>query len=580
MTAAGGTPPPSAGSGSVDLEGWDLVQAVLPETLNATIKKNAAWPTTFSWVPDKSEPFDKRLQGNWGPWQIEPSPQATGKTVQMTCEIAAGQGAAPGKPTEDLSGAVVTILVDLEAQYDPQNPLSDPTASDAPNPKAETRVLRATDKATGPVSAVQIVSIKKNGADLDYQNEFRHWFNSKQGIADFDQPFHQAVLNVIAKDDTFQWLKPSHLSYANLATKTGGALFAALTQTVSPMNALLAHQISPALLDHMPKGCNGVIALSAELVTSQMLLKGAVHVLDGSIDTDFTMDSTGRILSNNKALLWRDMVLPDGTKISPTVPKDCFIMEVEENRIKIQFKHLSYLKPLFMGGNEDYTLSFTQHMYLGLVPVPGGSGYTLMAFNQDPNDPSSKNVPDLRDCNVTVTPDKAAMDADRTLTYVSMALALVSMGSSSLAGWAIRGAKAAKAAASVRAAIGAGEAVFDIMADADDMANALEAVEVEGNLAAAAALTTGGAPLLANYATFLVRFGILTGILSGILTGAKMGRQIKVLNDGEIDTSSVPPFDDFLNNVLGPSNWPGYKKFTPHSARLAGSLLVYGKIDT
>ncbi|OYX03828.1 MAG: hypothetical protein B7Z15_18100, partial [Rhizobiales bacterium 32-66-8] len=94
--------------------------------------------------------------------------------------------------------------------------------------------------------------------------------------------------------------------------------------------------------------------------------------------------------------------------------------------------------------------------------------------------------------------------------------------------------------------------------------------------AAAEAFANQGAPLSAQGALYLSRFGILVGVIGAVTTIAGNINKLMVLHDGSLDTDKVPSLDEFLDNVLGASAWPDVTDWQLKDVELAQSLLLYG----
>ncbi len=578
----------------ISLQGWDTASVVTFDTMNKTIaaeiaaqKKNPKLPEPFPSSFSATNKFCGSLQGTWGDWQLEPDVTSAGEKITMACPILQGSATDVTGASYQLNGAVVYISVTLQKVVQAAISINDITASKTQtgNEKQHCLLVNSTPLAPSanvpPQPAVDVISISPPALDMPFSPLFKQWFNANVGL--INQIFFTAVLNETADIGDFQWLKPTDLSYATVTANNGAAIFAALCLTdqgsaTQGSATSLANQIDAGLANILPANANSVFVISGERFAQHFLRKGAAALFQGSDETnDFDIIGLDMIVTNNKDLLWRNVVLEDKTAVDLRVPAQGFSLNAVANRIELSFTGAYFIHPLAFIGNDKVSIDFTQTVFLAAGKNAAGD-VVLVTTNKDPADPNANEAPNLRDCTVTATPDPTAVTAGRVLDIISIAASVLSLGSFAVGKWALNAANLSKSAAAVRTALAAGEAAIAVALDAN--AALVDASTItQGNLAAAAAFTTGAAPLSAAAITYLTRFAQFTGFIAALTGGMAIYQNYQVSQDGSINTSSFPSLDHFVANALGASQWPHLKTWTLVDARLQYCLLLFGNLS-
>jgi hypothetical protein len=485
----------------------------------------------------------------------------------MQCPITSGKADKGDGHPIDLTGATLKIQLTLTKLPQPSITIKD-TSSVPGSGDAQPTGLVPNTASTDDNPAVTVMSITPTSMRNPFLFLFDDWFNAN--LKDFNQCFFAAVLNTKAANSSLQWLKPTTISYAVADSEGGTSVFGALCETDGDSSSALASQIDPGILTGMPQSANSVLAISGEKVTEHILKYGAQQVLQGSQLADFDIVGDGLVVQNNKDLTWMSMTLQDKTVVSPVIPKGNFRMRVVQDTFELEFTGLTWKHPL-MVGNNIFTLSFTQYMHVELHQKTDGS-FVLFPTNKDPANPNSKELPDLRQMSIQVTPDADAQSFEKTMSYIAIVASVLPLGLSvfKAGSWAIRTGSAAAQA---------GGEVINVAADAAELAPLVEdSLVATDNLAAAAALTRGStAAASAELSTLINRFATGLGLISAVTGGLAAG--IKLQENGDLDVTDVPSIDNFIANVLACTQWHQDQTWGLKDVRLAQSLLLFGQLS-
>ncbi len=299
-----------------DTYGWDTVFAIRADDVNASIKRLATSPTTFSGsTTDPATHKSVQVSGGFSDWHITLG--GSGKLLNMrtpvTSLVASGTTAG-GQPLTFTFGPG-SFEIQVELEYVPH---TDPPAD------ASGTFHNLVVKASPEAPAEQVVTVlggydfgtstdehKLPFADVadDVIAAMQTWFNDHLG--DFEHVFATVNLNRTADQGQFAWLLPTYTSYAfvdgptldesvlGILCMTGGRPATGLDQEVSP-NAI-------------PAGSRAGFLIAPERFIAEMLWPSMPLVYAGAKPADFAprTDGTGLTLAKGPVTI-KDMVDDDG----------------------------------------------------------------------------------------------------------------------------------------------------------------------------------------------------------------------------------------------------------------------------
>jgi Clostridium P-47 protein len=258
--------------------GWDTAFAIRMPDANAAIVKAGASPKTFTQVaPDNS----CTANGSFGPWQI--CRGGDGVLIHFAIPLTAGSMVYQGQ-TYAMAGGVATIEVALR-QIPPQS-----VPGQAPASAHDLVVQTLATSVTQP--AVSVIDLKLP-VDPGFickalmSGLLDAWFNAN--LDQFTHVFNTVTINKIVDKAQFQWLAPTHTSYAyaNGATDED-CVFGVLCMTQNRPDGGIASQLSP---NAIPAGARSGFLIARERFLEEMVLPALPTAFPGSAATDFAMSS-------------------------------------------------------------------------------------------------------------------------------------------------------------------------------------------------------------------------------------------------------------------------------------------------
>ncbi len=256
--------------------GWDTAFAIRIPDANAAIVKAGASPKTFTQVaPDNS----CSTTGTFGPWQI--CRGGDGVLIHMAIPLTGGTMSYQGQ-TYALTGGVVTIELALR-QIPPQ-----PAPGTAPATAHDLVVQTQAASVTQPAVSVAGLSLPVDPGFICkalMSGLLATWFNAN--LDAFTHVFNTVTINKIVDKAQFQWLAPTHTSYAyaNGATDDD-SIFGVLCMTQNRPDGGIASQLSP---NAIPPGARSGFLIARERFLEEMVLPALPTAFAGSSASDFAM---------------------------------------------------------------------------------------------------------------------------------------------------------------------------------------------------------------------------------------------------------------------------------------------------
>lgn len=412
-------------------------------------------------------------------------------------------------------------------------------------------------------------------------------------LSGFRNIFHTFDANSMLATGKLAWLNPTDTQYAvadatsNPSTAT--SVFALLSMTEGRDDSTLGIQIDPTILNGLASGANSVFALSGERLTAKILLDVATTTLVGSKPADFSFDTTGLVITSNKDLSWREIVLADKSTVTPSVPAGGFKIRIVGRYIELEFTGAHFDTPGWpWPGHKIATLDFKQQVYLVLTRDSATGKHFLLARNVDPDSGNAQaikdDLPTIIDPVVNVSFDQKAIDFQNAMSATAIAMSVLSLGLVGVSGgsWIIRSAALSQAAkAAANAGVGMQRIGQNIYEGTDATLNAAAgdwALICCGN---GAALEAGSIMFVTKLAIGTTVAGLIAGAAAGSFWTVYSQSTAKDLADGV--TANLPAaftVEALLTQAFQAYDWTGTaNNWTVVDARLAESLLIYGKLS-
>ncbi|WP_410529525.1 TULIP family P47-like protein [Serratia sp. AXJ-M] len=343
----------------ISTSGWDVVSITDLDTMNAIVNSDGLYPSDFS-ASDSVLGAKIDLEGKWGKWDI--SNNSSGGKINIRCEICSG--------TVEYGGVKVDINDDNNYSYvEIEVMLKGIQASPEKWTSGDDEVTEDTlcHQLMMDTSNIVIVTdsdftgsaMGQDGLTYIVPDLFQEWFNDN--VDKFGQIFSVILLGLEAGNSDFQWLYPSAYSYASNSSIDGNTTgFGVLTLVDGDMDTgNLQQSIDIQALNLVKSyGANLALVVSKSMFVKHILLPAAISIVKDSTDSDFTISDTGLSLTNNREMVWQNFDDGKGHTVSPTIPKENFILTLQSDYIHLSMMGAHYMPhagvTVYMGVEQDF----------------------------------------------------------------------------------------------------------------------------------------------------------------------------------------------------------------------------------
>ncbi|WP_265260149.1 TULIP family P47-like protein [Serratia marcescens] len=323
--------------------GWDVVSVTDLDTMNAIINDDKLYPKVFS-ASDIVLGTKIDLVGEWGQWEI--SENASGGKINLRCEIISGSvkyrnmeiNINDGNNTSYVEIEVLLkgILTSPEQWISGDDKITGDTRCHKLMIDADNTVIVTEHNFTGP-------DMSKDGLSSVVPDLFQEWFN--ENVGKFGQIFSVILMGLETRNTDFQWLYPSAYSYAANSSIDGRTTgFGVLTLIDGKTDTSKLQQSIDIQALNLVKtfGANLALVVSKSMFVKHILLPAAVSIVKGSTESDFTISDTGLSLTNNREMVWQNFDDGKGHTVSPTIPKENFILTLQSDYIHLSIVGAHY----------------------------------------------------------------------------------------------------------------------------------------------------------------------------------------------------------------------------------------------
>ncbi|HEU4430019.1 MAG TPA: TULIP family P47-like protein [Myxococcota bacterium] len=266
-----------------DTYGWDTVFAIGLADVNRAIVKSGATPSGFE-IERASGAMRVRISGTFAPWQIVPG--GDGQNLHMAIPIPCLRydDGAELKEFDDL-----LALAEVRLALLPQSDGSNADGSTWMDLRIATGAPAAGENGalTGnkPVYLLELEfngKVQPEGFEQAFIEQLlREWLVDPENLREFNHVFASVSLNARAATGAFQWLMPTHVSYAVIDRGSlEASVFALLCMTEGRSADGLAHQVSPFAI---PDGHRFGLLISRERFLAKLLLPGIGLMFSGPV---------------------------------------------------------------------------------------------------------------------------------------------------------------------------------------------------------------------------------------------------------------------------------------------------------
>jgi hypothetical protein len=199
--------------------GWDTAFGIHIADANAAIVKAGSSPKAFA----VSDPQDSlSVSGTFGPWQITTG--GSGALVRLRVPVVTAAIEFPTRTDHVVDAvALVDVRLNLLHQEDPSGRTSHHLCVRTTAPRPGVNVASVWKVDHPPGNRLSFLS------KVAFQELLELWLN--ENLDDFDHVFATVDLNRRADQEAFQWLQPTHVSYAYSDMGDDDGLLAVLCMT-------------------------------------------------------------------------------------------------------------------------------------------------------------------------------------------------------------------------------------------------------------------------------------------------------------------------------------------------------------
>jgi Clostridium P-47 protein len=317
--------------------GWDFVFAIRYADVNSAIAKAGLPPIHFSQTDAAIT-----IEGDFGNWEVAQG--GAGQLVHMRLPISTLTYTDLNDPGTPKTAYNFAATIEVELDFLPQ-----------PQAAANGGTPHQLKLRSSPVEAnrtVEVFPVDTGGQLTSIENAITtallsDWLNIPENLQQFNHVFATVNLGEKAAKADFQWLKPTHVSYAVIDMGSlDTSIFAVLCMAGNPPPG--THQVSPYAI---PAGKRSGFLISYERFLTQMILPGAGHQFSGPVDEIkgktwpkdyFELSEGATILSNKYPLKINELEVEDG-KFSPaTLPARGVSIRMLEDRVEIEYNGLAH----------------------------------------------------------------------------------------------------------------------------------------------------------------------------------------------------------------------------------------------
>lgn len=549
------------GTTTADTYGWDTVFAIRYSDVNSAIARAGSSPDRIDQT-ESSGSQTVTIGGPFGDWALTGG--GSGQNVHMDLPVTAlTLDDSNNQPPRIFPN--VTIEIELKLEFVPQ-----PDSANEGN-SGVWHDLRLALPAAGRNIAVAVLDIRYDGQDMDniqralIMGLAQTWLNDGENLKKFAHTFASVNLNAKADVGEFQWMRPTHVSYAVAdQDSVSSGIFAVLCMTDDRSADKLFHQVSP---NAIPEGKRSAFLISKERFLARMLMPGIATMFTKPADTPdhawplshFELADGETAITNKKPIFIEHFDVSKDGDGSDTYRADLktghFNARLQNNYIEIEFLDLFHKYNHFMNWLDVHhtvrsrsIARLTDAGKFDLVPGPEG-----FVGEHD------------------IVVKKQSTAAWIELGVLSASLFALTFGMARAAYLTTTGGELAAAGA-------AGEAAGEGALALQRPLTQAEALALESDEAANALATLGRWQRIKNFVgqmRTIYRASIFSKIslIGGSLVSLETMLEIIAQKDSD---NKLPKFEEFAAEIMKPLQWPDAADYTVESIAFNGSFHVVG----
>ncbi|QOS99896.1 TULIP family P47-like protein [Brevibacterium sp. JNUCC-42] len=332
----------------LSLMGWDTSYVTSFSNVNKIIQQKKLYPQHF--LTDFHDLFfgDFGLNGTFESWEIATG--ADGQNVNFVCKISEDGYFSFETPLTSgsypLQGELVKIQLKLK-YFNSEKTITDSTGKG--NGDQFDLKVKTDNNEDKPVIIVSTPGVNQLVLDAMIKTMFEEWFNAN--IDQFENIFSHLLLGETAKDENFQWLKPTD-KYYGVAEGTDGtgkpsldhSVFAVMTMVENRKNNYPSHTVDARLL-HAVKNAkatnDSAFGIDMPLFVDKWLVRGLGLMQVGTPD-EFEKIPNGVGIQNKERIQFGNVEDHSGNPVPSYIDPKKFKLSIVNNQLDLDIENLNW----------------------------------------------------------------------------------------------------------------------------------------------------------------------------------------------------------------------------------------------
>ncbi|HHT7189441.1 TULIP family P47-like protein [Bacillus cereus group sp. Bc222] len=584
----------------LSLMGWDMSYVTSFSNVNKMIQQQKSYPSNFEQkFEDIMNGIKIQIRGAFDSWEITTG--GDGKNVNFICKFSEDSEAYIKGPVEKLVrfSSDAFIKIQLKLQYlklkeNEEKTIEDPTGK---GNGYQVNLKVKTDYEENEESPVTII----NGEYLNGNNEdlnifvnfmFKKWF--AENINQFQGSFSHFLLEETAKNQSFQWVKPTSVSYgvAEVNDENGKpsldkSVFSVMSMVENHKNEYPQNSVDARLLQ--VANSEAAFNIDTPILARRCLEQGLTHMQIGTSE-QFEKTKNGLYIYNKEKLQIGTVINNDKKSVPVEIDAKKFNLGIDNNQIILDLEDLRWEHSRGIIGHFNFTQRFNLRLKSGVDKL--GKEYRDVLIPEADTDPIIK---------FTYSIEAWKQHEDFIINMVTAIAFSVAVGFIPFGEIFKKGKNFVKK----RFKLGSNNNVFGdielrpLLSEAGDSIspspdttsrvynnttyNLRRSENIGGSDWEEVIKQVRDVPREVCDLIWELRMKLLGGLVHRGLRGlneSKSSIAIDIINQMvQENYSQLPTINEFLANCVGPISWPDNSEFQVENAQLQGIYLIGGKLN-
>ncbi|QOS99888.1 TULIP family P47-like protein [Brevibacterium sp. JNUCC-42] len=350
----------------LSLMGWDTNYVTSYSNVNKAIQQKKLYPQNF-YTEDSDDIFgDFSMNGTFDSWEITTG--GDGKNVNFICKIGEDSYFSFETRSYPLNGDLVKIQLKLQ-YFNSEKTIADSTGKGDGN-QVDLKVKTDQDNnGDEPVIIVSTPGVGQRVLDSIIKTMFEDWFNAN--IDQFENIFSHVLLEETAKDENFQWLKPTEKYYGVAEPEDASlddCILAVMTMVENRQNNLKQHNVDARLL-HAVKNAkdtnDSAFGIDMPLFVEKWLVRGIGLMQVGTPD-EFEKTDNGLFIQNKESIPFGNVEDHHDNSVPSYIEPKKFRLGIFNNELVLDIEDLTWQQAPGITGHVNYQQRYSLSLKSGI----------------------------------------------------------------------------------------------------------------------------------------------------------------------------------------------------------------------